>query len=60
MAATGGEIVVGPNGETKPEYVVADWAQLRRAQADPYGYRASPAAAPAVKKPWTQIKELYR
>jgi len=60
VAATGGMIEVGPNGETLPEYAIVDVEQNRRAIQDPYGYRKMNPATLAEEIPWGRVKQLYR
>ncbi len=61
VAQTGRLVVVGPNGENLPEYVVVDEEKNRRAIADPYGYldtmKSNTGAEPV---PWSLIKQLFR
>lgn len=59
VASTGRMIVVGPQGETVPEYTIVDQAKNLRAMADPYGYKRNLASS-ATQVPWSQVKELYR
>ena len=60
IAATGGMIEVGPNGETLPEYAIVDPEQNRRAIQDPYGYQKVNPAKMVEKIPWGHVKQLYR
>jgi hypothetical protein len=58
ISRTGETAVIGPNGETGPEYAITDLQQNARAIQDPYGYRSSIDAGPSI--PWTAAKELFR
>jgi hypothetical protein len=61
IAATGGEVVAGPNGETLPEYAVVDRAKFDRALADPYGYLRNLSGTTTTQRlEWGRVKQLYR
>ena len=61
IAQSGRLVVVGPNGETFPEYEVVDEEKNRRAIVDPYGYLDTMNSnAVAERVPWSLVKQFFR
>ena len=51
---------IAPHGTPIPEYALVDEQQMKRAIADPYGYRVQDAIDAAIPSSWSSVKVLFQ